>query len=53
VAVVVAGEPVSGEQLTAYVAERLSTHKRPREVRFVNALPRNEMGKVQKARLVE
>jgi acyl-coenzyme A synthetase/AMP-(fatty) acid ligase len=26
----------------------LSPHKRPREVRFVDALPRNDMGKVQK-----
>ena len=29
----------------------LTPHKRPREVRFVDELPRNEMGKVQKARL--
>ncbi|WP_344771396.1 hypothetical protein, partial [Nocardioides daeguensis] len=29
----------------------LSAHKRPREIRFVAALPRNEMGKVQKSRL--
>ncbi|MGV1008668.1 MAG: acyl-CoA synthetase [Dermatophilaceae bacterium] len=49
----VAAEPVSGEQLTAYVAERLSAHKRPREVRFVGSLPRNDLGKVQKVRLLE
>jgi fatty acid CoA ligase FadD36 len=30
----------------------LSIHKRPREVRFVTGLPRNEMGKVQKTRLL-
>jgi malonyl-CoA/methylmalonyl-CoA synthetase len=29
----------------------LAPHKRPREVRFANALPRNDMGKVQKALL--
>ncbi|GAA1505316.1 acyl-CoA synthetase [Nocardioides humi] len=38
-------------ELTAYVGAELSAHKRPREVRFVDALPRNEMGKVQKTRL--
>jgi len=38
-------------QLVAHVAEQLSRHKRPREVRFVDALPRNAMGKIQKGRL--
>ena len=52
VAVVVQREAVKADELTAYVAEQLSVHKRPREVRFVDSLPRNEMGKVQKARLV-
>ncbi|MFD4440908.1 acyl-CoA synthetase [Nocardia sp. NPDC058519] len=37
-----------GAELTAYVGEQLSAHKRPREVRFVDSLPRNAMGKVQK-----
>ncbi|MEU4647554.1 acyl-CoA synthetase [Nocardia fluminea] len=37
-----------GTELTAYVGEQLSAHKRPREVRFVDSLPRNAMGKVQK-----
>ena len=37
-----------GVELTAYVGEQISAHKRPREVRFVDALPRNAMGKVQK-----
>ncbi|QIX28823.1 acyl-CoA synthetase [Nocardioides sp. JQ2195] len=45
------GEPDPAE-LTAYVGEQLSAHKRPRAVVFVDALPRNEMGKVQKKRLV-
>ena len=40
------------EELTAYVGTELSAHKRPREVRFVESLPRNEMGKVQKKRLL-
>ncbi|MEU8898566.1 acyl-CoA synthetase [Nocardia sp. NPDC048505] len=36
------------EQLIAHVAEQLSVHKRPREIRVLDALPRNAMGKVQK-----
>ncbi len=39
------------EELSDHVAAVLAPHKRPREVRFVDELPRNEMGKVQKARL--
>jgi fatty acid CoA ligase FadD36 len=50
VAYVVAGM-ASEAQLIEYVAAELSAHKRPREVRFVTALPRNAMGKVQKAQL--
>lgn len=36
------------DELIAHVAGELSVHKRPREVRLVDALPRNAMGKVQK-----
>jgi len=49
--VVLVGDPVDPEEIIAFVADRLSAHKRPREVRVVDALPRNAMGKVQKARL--
>jgi malonyl-CoA/methylmalonyl-CoA synthetase len=42
------GEPQNPEQLIAFVAERLSPHKRPRDVCFLDELPRNAMGKVQK-----
>ena len=38
--------------LPDFVAGSLSVHKRPREVRWVDALPRNAMGKVQKKALV-
>ncbi len=38
--------------LVDLVIRELSIHKRPREVRFVAGLPRNEMGKVQKTRLL-
>jgi malonyl-CoA/methylmalonyl-CoA synthetase len=33
------------------VSSLLAPHKRPREVRFLDALPRNDMGKVRKAAL--
>jgi fatty acid CoA ligase FadD36 len=36
-----------------HVAATLSVHKRPREVRWVEALPRNAMGKVQKKALLD
>lgn len=39
------------DALINYVAEQLSTHKRPREVRKVDSLPRNAMGKVLKKEL--
>jgi fatty acid CoA ligase FadD36 len=38
--------------LIDYVAQQLSAHKRPREVRIVEALPRNAMGKVVKKELM-
>ena len=44
-------DAVDGKVLTDHVAALLAPHKRPREVRFVDALPRNDMGKVVKARL--
>ncbi len=39
-------------QLIDFVAQQLSTHKRPREVRIVDMLPRNAMGKVVKKELM-
>lgn len=41
-----------GDALIDYVAQQLSVHKRPREVRIVDALPRNAMGKVLKKQLL-
>ena len=40
------------DDLISFVAEQLSAHKRPREVRLVDALPRNAMGKVVKKELM-
>ncbi len=51
VAFVVASAPVDARDLEDHVASRLSPHKRPREVRFVDSLPRTALGKVQKAQL--
>ncbi|ORA21601.1 acyl-CoA synthetase [Mycobacterium aquaticum] len=39
--------------LIDFVAQELSVHKRPREVRLVAQLPRNAMGKVLKKELVQ
>ncbi len=44
----VVGADLDGVDLSGFVAEALSVHKRPREVRVVDDLPRNAMGKVQK-----
>jgi fatty acid CoA ligase FadD36 len=40
------------QELIDYVAQQLSVHKRPREVRIVADLPRNAMGKVLKKQLL-
>jgi fatty acid CoA ligase FadD36 len=42
----------SPQELIDHVAQQLSAHKRPREVRIVDALPRNAMGKVMKKELL-
>jgi len=49
--VVPAGEAPSERELIEHVATLLAPHKRPRQIRFTDALPRNDMGKVVKARL--
>lgn len=51
VAYVVADKAVSSSELSEFVAGLLSVHKRPRRVEMRDELPRNAMGKVQKARL--
>jgi malonyl-CoA/methylmalonyl-CoA synthetase len=40
--------PPDARELADHVARRLAPHKRPREVRLLEALPRNDMGKVMK-----
>ena len=48
------GRAVSGVEATlaAFVAERLTTHKRPRDIVVLDELPRNSMGKVLKTQLM-
>ncbi|MFW5875931.1 MAG: AMP-binding protein [Myxococcota bacterium] len=45
------GRPPAPEALTRAVAEALAPHKRPRDVRLVDELPRNAMGKTLKPAL--
>ena len=45
------GTSPSEDELANHVAQLLAPHKRPRDVRFVDELPRNEMGKVMKKAL--
>jgi fatty acid CoA ligase FadD36 len=52
VAFVVGSSELKADELIDYVARELSVHKRPREVRIVDALPRNAMGKVMKKQLL-
>ena len=47
----VVADGVTGEALTSFAAGRLSWHKRPRRIVFLDALPRNAMGKVRKQAL--
>lgn len=44
----VVGQDVQPQLLIDHVATLLNAHKRPREIRIVDELPRNAMGKVQK-----
>lgn len=50
-AFVVTSAPVSEDALKAYVKENLAGYKVPREIAFVDALPRSEQGKVLKREL--
>jgi fatty acid CoA ligase FadD36 len=52
VAFVVGSPEIRPDELVNYVARQLSVHKRPREVRIVDSLPRNAMGKVLKKQLL-
>jgi malonyl-CoA/methylmalonyl-CoA synthetase len=49
--VVAEGDAPAAKELADHVAGLLTPHKRPRDVRFLDELPRNAMGKVVKSRL--
>ena len=52
VAVVVREDPsLQAATIEAALADRIARFKQPKAVEFVDALPRNSMGKVQKAEL--
>ncbi|MGW1404937.1 acyl-CoA synthetase [Streptomyces sp. NPDC002403] len=43
--------PPSAQELAGHVAAQLSPHKRPRTVHYLDALPRNDLGKIMKRSL--
>lgn len=45
-----AAPPTAGE-LADHVTAQLAPHKRPRTVRYLDALPRNDLGKIMKRAL--
>ncbi|MEV6052049.1 acyl-CoA synthetase [Streptomyces sp. NPDC052107] len=45
--------PPAADELADHVARRLAPHKRPRVVRYLDALPRNDMGKIMKRALAD
>jgi acyl-CoA synthetase (AMP-forming)/AMP-acid ligase II len=45
------GMRAEAEELRSHCATLLSSHKVPRDIRFIVSLPRNSMGKVQKTQL--
>jgi len=49
--VVASGAPPPPDELLAFTAGRLAPFKRPRTIRYVDELPRNALGKVQKHEL--
>jgi acyl-CoA synthetase (AMP-forming)/AMP-acid ligase II len=51
VVVLHSGESVTGEELIRFCRERLAAYKSPKAIVFRDDLPRNAMGKVQKAEL--
>ncbi len=52
VAFLVADAPVNEAELIAFCKEQMASFKVPKELRFVESLPRNALGKVEKRRLV-
>ena len=53
VAAVVARKPIDAQELIAFTKERADAPAVPKEIRFVDELPRNDVGKVNKKKLKE
>ncbi len=51
VVVATAGSPIQPEHIAAALTSELAAFKRPKKILLVDELPRNAMGKVQKAEL--
>ena len=49
----ITADDLDEETVKAYVKDRLARHKVPRDVTFIDELPRNETGKVVKRELTE
>jgi long-chain acyl-CoA synthetase len=47
------GVDVTAEEITQFVLDQLAEYKHPREVEFIDDLPRTASGKIQKFKLVE
>ena len=47
------GEIVSAEEITAHCVKTVASYKRPREIRFVESLPKLPNGKIEKYKLRE
>jgi acyl-CoA synthetase (AMP-forming)/AMP-acid ligase II len=52
-AFVVLKTPTSGDELMAYVAERVAPHKRVRRLEFIDAIPKSATGKILRRVLIE
>jgi len=52
-AIVVLARPVTPDELASYVRGRLAPYKVPKTYEFVDALPRNEAGKIRRRALIE
>jgi len=47
------GMSVSAEELVAWCVKQIASYKKPKHVRFIDAMPRNSIGKVLKQKLRE
>ncbi|MFY1636749.1 AMP-binding protein [Solwaraspora sp. WMMB335] len=50
---VVAREPVTPQEIMAFVAERVAPYKKVRQIEFIEQIPRTPVGKIERRRLKE